>query len=913
MVFRRQALSLLLALVFLLTLVPGSAFAAELEDEDVNSDPVEIAVEPEAGETQTFDSALTDDDILADDTELPDEDDEVLEEGEDIPVDVDVLPEEIEETLEEEEVEDVTETIPVIPAQPVAVYFSCEEDVDLRNVFVFDAEGKPVDPLYDEVLEDYRYGVYLLLPGTYSYSFLDEDGLFEAIEGNVFTVEEEAEDLEIALELTQVQEEPTEVLVSFVCAEADLAALTLRDADGEEVKPLYDDEAEAPVYGAYLLTPGEYTYSYHDENGKYKDLEESLTVDGSEDQEISLTLSPVVQGMCFSGSFINPIYADVIDESDLPEVAISPEESLARLQQAVSPSPSLNGRRTRKFLAAPAVPIYSDLEAAGLALKQEILKRNETITLRLITDIEPGDTQEEQEETWAALCYFVYAEAIRHNGTPTEGDYIRYEYGGANFTGSILSAEQEGYYYYEFVYAPLYFTTLAQEQELDAKVSSILASLDLNNHGDYDKMKAIYDYICSHVSYNYGSDNIKFTAYSALINGSAVCQGYSVALYRLCLAAGIDARVVTSESLIHAWNIVCIDGSKYYYVDSTWDAEQYPGDYLYFLKGSKNWGGKHTAGDEFGELAEVYGFDQYSLSADDYVAPGAVIHKASVVFDGLIRIKYYFDYTQSLLNQRGAYVAFFQDGEEVSRAPLNAVKDNEGLYSQYFNVFVKDLSKDVTVRVFDSFGNPVPMTSKSGKTYPDGVVYSAITYAKQIQSSGNSAIKALGKALEDYGTAAQIYFKSGNYQGLSASSEVKAVKVSDLERYALKTSGTKPAGITKTKISVMFEADNSLRIYFTYDGSKDPGAYTYKIDGNPAQILRRGDGEYYITYQNIAAQDLEVAHTFTVSDGVNTFTATTSVLGYAHLVIQTNDVAAQDLGKSLYLYNLAAEQYFSNT
>ena len=906
---RKQILSFLLALVFIITLVPLSAFAAD--DLETPAPEAQAAFAPDAPAEHAPDAPA---EPAADQAEDPGEIGEEAEDSEPVlygevdgTLDADAEPaQEQEGESEDGDPSDSGEAA----LNPVRVLFLAEDKAALIGLTVADADGNSIEPLYDEEAGEYLYGSYLLVPGTYFYAFHDDGGNYADLEAQSFIVAPGSEALAIELSLREIEAAPVSVV--FTCAEeVALSGLQLYDNVDAPVSPVVNEDTGEAVYGSYLLLPSDYSYRLHDESGQFKDLVDTLYVGGDQDIRIELVPSPVPKGMCFSGSFVNPIYENVIAESDLPEVAVSPEESLERLQEAVSPSLAANGQSNRKFMAANRIPIFDNIEDAGDALKKELLLRRETVTLRLITDLEPD------EENWSLLSYIIYSEAIRHNGTPTEGDYLRYEYGGVSYTGSIVPSDYDGIYYYEFVYAPLYFTTLEQENELSAKVSAILGSLDLNNRGDYDKVKAIYDYICSHVSYdnanlNNSSYNLKYTAYAALVNGTAVCQGFSVALYRLCLAAGIDARVVTSADILHAWNIALIDGTYYYYLDSTWDAGVAPEDYQHFLKGTKNWAKTHPAGDEFGPLKAINGFESYQLTEEDYVPPAAVIRKASVVFEGMIRIKYYLEYTQSLLSQRGACVVFYQGGEEVTRVPLNAVADQNGFYTQYFNVIPKLLSEDVTLRIFDAFGRPVPMHSQSGKDYTEGFPYSAMTYAAQIQqNSNNGYMRALARALEDYGTAAQIYFKYGDYSALNISSAVQNVSSADLDPYAIRTDGEKPAGITKAQISVVFEADNSLRIYFTYSEGHDPGDYSYAIDGSPAQILRRGDGAYYITLQNVAAQDLEIPHTFSVSDGTDTYTITTSVLGYAKLAID-NGLSVSDLGRALYLYNRAADAYFMN-
>jgi len=69
----------------------------------------------------------------------------------------------------------------------------------------------------------------------------------------------------------------------------------------------------------------------------------------------------------------------------------------------------------------------------------------------------------------------------------------------------------------------------------------------------------------------------KSTAYGALVEGSASCEGYARALQLLLDLQGIDCYIVTGEatnsagdSVGHAWNKVRVDGS-WYQVDATWN------------------------------------------------------------------------------------------------------------------------------------------------------------------------------------------------------------------------------------------------------------------------------------------------------------------------------------------------------
>jgi transglutaminase/protease-like cytokinesis protein 3 len=87
---------------------------------------------------------------------------------------------------------------------------------------------------------------------------------------------------------------------------------------------------------------------------------------------------------------------------------------------------------------------------------------------------------------------------------------------------------------------------------------------------DYEKEKTIHDYIVSNIAYD--TDLINYTAYDALTQGKAVCQGFSLLTYRMMQDVGIETRIVDGiaggES--HVWNEVKLDG-EWYHLDTTWD------------------------------------------------------------------------------------------------------------------------------------------------------------------------------------------------------------------------------------------------------------------------------------------------------------------------------------------------------
>ena len=282
---------------------------------------------------------------------------------------------------------------------------------------------------------------------------------------------------------------------------------------------------------------------------------------------------------------INPLYKDVVDQKQL----FSTLNSAPRLYSDTQPQEA------------------GSADEAAVILRKGMENREARIAIRFPADaITPTD----------GILDEIAEKAMEETGVPTQGDYIRWTYAG--WSGSYsLESDDEGLYYV-FVYDCKYYTTAAQEAELSEKIDSVLQSLDINDESsDYDVICAVYDYICANVSYDY--DNLddseyllKYTAYAAMINKTAVCQGYSALMYRMLQQKNIDCRLIPGSN--HAWNIVAIDG-VYYNADSTWDAGRDPKNYAYFLCGDSDFA-EHTRYSEY-STEEFYRL--YPMAETKYV------------------------------------------------------------------------------------------------------------------------------------------------------------------------------------------------------------------------------------------------------------------------------------------------------
>ena len=128
---------------------------------------------------------------------------------------------------------------------------------------------------------------------------------------------------------------------------------------------------------------------------------------------------------------------------------------------------------------------------------------------------------------------------------------------------------------------------------------------------DYERITQVHDYLIDSIEYDSsnGNSELSHTLYGALVNKTAVCDGYTKAFKYILDNIGISCVEVCGEARnssgvveSHAWNDVLLDG-KWYAVDVTWDDPIIIGGngkltnelrYSYFLKGSSIFYDTHT-------------------------------------------------------------------------------------------------------------------------------------------------------------------------------------------------------------------------------------------------------------------------------------------------------------------------------
>ena len=359
-----------------------------------------------------------------------------------------------------------------------------------------------------------------------------------------------------------------------------------------------------------------------------------------------------------------------------------------------------------------------------------------------------------------------------------------------------------------------------------------------------------------------------------------------------------------------------INDYYYFYMDYT-EASSYEfsfdgGEYTKYTNGYNVYedlasSSKHTLSIRLeGQEEPFYTEDIWTEVGDNI---NGIMNSASLTFGGTLGLNYYVTLDDIVKNDPDAYAEYTIGGVTKRQLVSDTTVDSKGRNKFTCPVYATQMNDNINFKLYNGNGKQYNIQSSKGTNLTEsGFNYSVAAYCNAIiSSSSNSKMVKLAKATLDYGISAQLYFNY-NASGLAVSSDVTAVKASVFDQYKATVSGTKPTGVSKVTMTVVFDSDNTLRVYYKYDSGVDPYSYTYNINGKKATLKNNSNG-YYVEVNNLAADKLSQTYQFTVKDKTTSYTVNASALSYARGLASNSNVNTQNLAKALYLYNQAAVAY----
>lgn len=200
-------------------------------------------------------------------------------------------------------------------------------------------------------------------------------------------------------------------------------------------------------------------------------------------------------------------------------------------------------------LAEPATPYPADTMLYYPQLtahQQQLFDLIYHVVLRGLERIElPADTR--YEDALAAM-EAVLADCPELCALSGEGYTIRYPLNSPELATAII---------------PCYCMEASRQSELIQAAREMAAGAQGD---DFAREWYLHDLLCRRAAYD-DTAPARHSAWGALMEGRAVCDGYARAMTLLCRLAGIRCGMVTGEtltpagSLPHAWNMLCIDNA----------------------------------------------------------------------------------------------------------------------------------------------------------------------------------------------------------------------------------------------------------------------------------------------------------------------------------------------------------------
>ena len=158
-------------------------------------------------------------------------------------------------------------------------------------------------------------------------------------------------------------------------------------------------------------------------------------------------------------------------------------------------------------------------------------------------------------------------------GDPKGGHTMASMGGGLTNIYDITYSESEKAYIGEVTGSGGYGSKKERYDQAVKKLNEIIKNLNLDGKSDYEKFKAVTNWIVSNVRYDEDNETkYQHDLTGAVLEGLAVCDGYAGTFYYMANAVGLNALfedgITNSNRIRHAWNLVEIDGT-YYYADPT--------------------------------------------------------------------------------------------------------------------------------------------------------------------------------------------------------------------------------------------------------------------------------------------------------------------------------------------------------
>lgn len=232
----------------------------------------------------------------------------------------------------------------------------------------------------------------------------------------------------------------------------------------------------------------------------------------------------------------------------------------------------------------------------------------------------------------------------------------------------------------------------SMQSKLNEKVNEFINSVEYGLD-EFNLELTVHNYILDNCEY---ADNVKsadddylaFTPYGAIVNGSAVCEGYAKAFGYLLSQLGIESKGILGKGSqeLHMWNAVKID-DNWYYTDVSWDDSKEYSKYDYFNITETQLKNDHTISPLYSECTSDQICGSNGVDATNF--------NLSLPQCESIDANYY-------VRNSVHFIDFYSyQNDEMTSALFNAANNKE----EYFHIYIDPLYLDYNGAVDQLFVN----------------------------------------------------------------------------------------------------------------------------------------------------------------------------------------------------------------
>lgn len=299
----------------------------------------------------------------------------------------------------------------------------------------------------------------------------------------------------------------------------------------------------------------------------------------------------------------------------------------------------------------------------------------------------------------------------------------------------------------------------------------------------------------------------------------------------------------------------------------------------------------------------------------------STVNGSSLTLEGQIGLNFYAVFPEEIMNDKDAYVMLSGPKGDQKIMISEAGLDLNSGYKFTYRLAAKQIRDVVTFTVYNGNNEKQALF----KSTADGVVSTGdenaysyciedyVNAVKNNEDNYDSNLVQLVKALETYGSYAQLYF---NYNKASVDTtkllSIDDITADNMDYTYFYISDSMPEDLTFDGYSLVLESETKFKFYFT---SSDISKHTFTLGEKNLTPVSAGDNKYYISIDNIAARNLRRSYNLNI-DGYDYYIsayplsyAKTALKAYSESTVQNKKDLCNAM-RALYRYSEAADSYF---